>query len=252
MDISSLLAELGKLLPTIKDWVTVVAAIFGIAGFILGLLGFLRSGRVERRTFHEPYFRNIWLELEKPIRGHISKLTFGISALQESLNSAEKDWEPSNSRALRALSNNFDIEKFRWEYDPALRKRVATYFCESEKLKVLVSSYASLVWPVTTAFSMWLVTVDLLKYMNEKNDVDSSTTERETRETVAEVKAICKRYVGGLDQINRLPENWRYRVHLWLLKRRIQRQISRIQHAKGKLESSIMFHDKRFTAPRAV
>lgn len=169
-------------------------------------------------------------------------MTRGISPIEEAIKSREKDWKPHISKTIN-LSNNFDAEKFKWDYDRSLRERIATYFRACEKLKSLVFTYDSLVRPITRSFKEYLLASEKLISMGDKNGV-----EKETKKEIAEADAICKKFVcGGLAELDKLPQNKRYRCHLWLLKRRILKQIDKVKHAKGELESLLAFHDQRLS-----
>jgi len=218
----------------IRDVLVIVAA---MTGAILGTLGFRRSGRVEHRQRHEPYFRSIWPELSRELTGSMS---------------GYKNWARSLSRELRAgrrrerLSRgpslvNLDVDNYNWRYDKSVESAIKKYLKATGSLEHAVAGFDELIRPTTDKFLLYRMLRNALPSTEEQ-------TKREN-ELIERVKPIVRKYLGKdypSATIADLQRNRKYWRALAAKQKRIRSRVKALAKTSEKLEAKLNYYDRAF------
>jgi hypothetical protein len=178
----------------IKDIVYVATA---TAGFVLGLLGYIRSREVDRRVRIEPYFRNVWRKLSDKIGAMLKDTEKWLDSIEEEL--SEDNPEKISDDLKSGLG--FSLNDYDWEYDKNIFSELNRYLFLIEKLMVSVKEYNLLRHPTTS-------TASTLSGLHSIGAID----ERSDREVVEEVLKRFK--ISPHAKIRDLQENPKYMATL--------------------------------------
>lgn len=241
-------APIDSWLPLVGGLVGVIG---GVIGSILGLLGYRRSSRVETRTFHEPYFRNIWKQVSPSIHEDMKRASPWIAKIRRLLNTAYEEIDeslPANEMSMMGPATKTD--HVAWDYDTRLGKDVRRLIGATEDLWKLLSEFQTLVFLITRSATDWI----FRQHMAAGLDISDSDHMQRFKE---ELKGVLEKYIGPVESLDlgmsidelrdRLTRNIRYRVNLWILKVRLRHRLRRVERTLNRLEPKVLFYDARFT-----
>jgi hypothetical protein len=121
-------------LSLVKDIVYIFAA---SAGFVLGFLGYYRSGVVERKVSLQPYFKGVWNHISEDL-GSLLKLSEGwVLKIENELATTN----PEEFSLCLATSKELNIDNYDWEYDKDIFRKLAKYVYVTSQLHNEVKSF---------------------------------------------------------------------------------------------------------------
>jgi hypothetical protein len=234
-----------------KDPVTMAGSagglLFGAAGFVLGLLGYLRSLRLDRKLFQEPYFKRIWPDIYKTVSDHINSVRFALDALEADERPTRGE-NPLGGYHVKRLHNNFPIDQYVWDYDKNIKKKIWTHYRLCYVLTKLISRHAALIFPSTSGFSVWVASVNWLAA--NPNPIDNAAYEMgaDTRAQIKRATAIYNKYTPGNTSPSKLARSRRHQLDCWILQKRIHWKVKAIKKQIDKLKHALDFCNHRLTA----
>ncbi len=121
-------------ISNIKDIVYIITA---LSGFVLGLLGFLKSINVDRRVRIEPYFRSVWSSITENIKSIIDSGESWAGDLERQLAIPN----PDGFSNWGSVNTDLQLEEYEWDYDKKIHKLLLQYVSIIDKLSNTVDDY---------------------------------------------------------------------------------------------------------------
>lgn len=197
MDIDTIVKEITKY----KDVVTTIAAgfglLFGLLGFILGLLGLLRAIRLEKDTIHAPYFKSKWPDIYSGVTERIKSIDNATNTTENQLNEPLADLSGISGKQFSDLDVSFDASRFHWDYAPELREQIMDFLHEAEKLKKFLNNFLFFAWVSTSSFLLWVKISEMGKLKSEDSSYNASAKQIEQDKIIIKkARAIYRFHLG--------------------------------------------------------
>lgn len=243
---TSLSCSLIRNKDAISAMASITAMLFGLTGFTLGLLGYLRSVRTDRRVFHEPYFKKKWPDIYSEVSTHVKAVKDALDHLEHD-ERLDKDDGSLPAYHLKRLRSDFNIDAYDWSYDKRLKRKVGMHFRLTQDLLKLVWKHSALVFPSTSSFNVWVASVNLLNNWGPHNGFEPPLDQENTRRRIAEAKDVFEKYTPGSMTPLVLAQSKRFRYDKRILELKIDFKIKKIKMQMRELQHVVDFCNSRFT-----
>ncbi|SDL23100.1 hypothetical protein SAMN05192555_103139 [Franzmannia pantelleriensis] len=198
---------------TIKDWVTLIAAIIAT---ILSIWTFSRTLSLERKMRYEPYFQRFWFDWSTRMSSHL-KLT------NDWLSRFEKE-ESSSGFFPNVSSRDVDIklDEQAARFDRIFSRVVEKYEIKFNALKAEVVSFNKLLYPISEEYAIY-------SSVGEPEDI-----QRMLRESVW---PVVDKYLGSHEEkkIVDLKSDRKYKRDLAVCKEKVKKCLTEFRSAHNEM-----------------
>jgi hypothetical protein len=152
-------------LPALTGIATIISAAAGLAGFLLGLVGYTKSRALQRRLLDKPYFVAKWPEMSQEIKNSRLRITSELFRIESHIHLTGQEYRRINNGHGTGVGFPFpewidpvenrqliNLKRYSWDYSPELRRLIMTHHRDLHAVAEAVSAYNSLLRPVHGPF----------------------------------------------------------------------------------------------------
>jgi hypothetical protein len=240
-------------LTTLKDLITIIT---GSIGACLGIAGFVKSIRTEKKVNIEPYFKNVWREISDHIEGiknDIEYYQYNITFFFKNFNKYSMLEKIEGSGTPNIYPRRvYDITKIDFRYSKKLKRLISKSINDVKRIDALIEQYNRDWYYAHNDFNFDALVDKLLEHIqsvsDKENDKMQNSTNRKQKNQVdiEELEKRLKKYykTDKIDNL-KLRENQKYMNELDGLKQKLISEIKKMHIDKGLIKLK-EFYDKKF------